>query len=112
MLTECDECGKQVSDKANSCPHCGVPLREADNQVLSYLETRAKYGIRISTIATIVGAALFLPAVIIRSQSLLAIAALLGVPGILGLLVHNVRLSHLAETRYSGRGRQSKQGRS
>lgn len=24
-LTECRECGEQVSDEAEDCPHCGVP---------------------------------------------------------------------------------------
>lgn len=23
-LTECKECGKQISDKAKACPHCGA----------------------------------------------------------------------------------------
>lgn len=27
MLITCKECGGQVSDKAISCPHCGVPVR-------------------------------------------------------------------------------------
>lgn len=26
-LIECTECGKQVSDKARSCPHCGCPAQ-------------------------------------------------------------------------------------
>lgn len=26
-LIECDECGKKVSDKASSCPHCGNPIK-------------------------------------------------------------------------------------
>ncbi len=25
-LTDCPECGKQVSEKAPACPHCGVPI--------------------------------------------------------------------------------------
>lgn len=25
-LIKCDECGKQVSDKASACPHCGAPV--------------------------------------------------------------------------------------
>lgn len=25
-LIECPECGKEISDKANSCPNCGYPL--------------------------------------------------------------------------------------
>lgn len=27
-LTICPECGKQVSDKANSCPHCGYRIHQ------------------------------------------------------------------------------------
>lgn len=26
MLIKCPECGKEVSDKANACPHCGNPM--------------------------------------------------------------------------------------
>ncbi len=26
-LTKCHECGKEVSDKANVCPHCGAPAK-------------------------------------------------------------------------------------
>ncbi len=26
MLIKCPECGKEVSDKANFCPHCGCPI--------------------------------------------------------------------------------------
>ena len=26
-LIECIECGKQISDKSDSCPHCGVPMK-------------------------------------------------------------------------------------
>lgn len=27
-LIKCPECGKEVSDKANACIHCGYPLNE------------------------------------------------------------------------------------
>ena len=27
-LIKCPECGKEVSDKAQSCPNCGCPLSE------------------------------------------------------------------------------------
>lgn len=30
MLIECSECGKQISDKAPACPHCGCPLQEIE----------------------------------------------------------------------------------
>jgi hypothetical protein len=33
-LVNCSECNKEVSDKASSCPHCGVPIA-------SVRETRA-----------------------------------------------------------------------
>jgi len=25
-LIECSECGQEVSDEAQSCPHCGLPI--------------------------------------------------------------------------------------
>ncbi len=25
-LIECQECGKQISSKAEACPHCGAPV--------------------------------------------------------------------------------------
>ena len=28
-LINCDECNKEVSDKAASCPHCGAPIAQA-----------------------------------------------------------------------------------
>ena len=30
MLINCSECGKQVSDKAVSCPNCGCPIAKTD----------------------------------------------------------------------------------
>lgn len=30
-LVKCPECGKEVSDQANSCPNCGCPLKEEKN---------------------------------------------------------------------------------
>lgn len=27
-LIKCSECGKEVSDKASSCPNCGAPIKE------------------------------------------------------------------------------------
>lgn len=32
MLKLCDECGLQVSDKALSCPHCGLPMSKISQQ--------------------------------------------------------------------------------
>ena len=30
-LIKCPECGKEISDKAKSCPHCGFPIEQKDN---------------------------------------------------------------------------------
>lgn len=35
-LINCSECGKEVSDKADSCPHCGNPMNQP-------IEDRFKY---------------------------------------------------------------------
>jgi len=32
-LTECPDCGREVSSKAESCPKCGCPLDRLDDQV-------------------------------------------------------------------------------
>jgi len=30
MLIKCPECKKDMSDKAEKCPHCGYPLKKKD----------------------------------------------------------------------------------
>lgn len=35
-LVKCTECNKDVSDKAVSCPHCGIPLNEVRKVSSSY----------------------------------------------------------------------------
>ena len=32
-LIKCPECGKKVSDKANTCIHCGYPLEEYKEKI-------------------------------------------------------------------------------
>lgn len=32
-LIKCPECGKEISDKAKSCPHCGFPIEQKDNPI-------------------------------------------------------------------------------
>ena len=34
MLLKCPECGKEVSTKAGSCPHCGCPIKEVQDKVV------------------------------------------------------------------------------
>lgn len=31
-LIKCPECGNRISDKANKCPHCGLPSEYFDAQ--------------------------------------------------------------------------------
>ena len=31
-IIKCPECGKDVSDKAEACIHCGYPLKEEDQR--------------------------------------------------------------------------------
>ena len=33
-LIKCSECGKQVSDKAASCPNCGAPIKAMNNDTI------------------------------------------------------------------------------
>lgn len=42
MLIKCSECGKEVSDKANSCPNCGAPVKEDE------IQEEIKTGIKVS----------------------------------------------------------------
>lgn len=30
-LIKCPECGREISDKAGSCPHCGYPINNGEN---------------------------------------------------------------------------------
>ncbi len=32
-LQKCEECGKEISSKAHSCPHCGYPIKIEDPKI-------------------------------------------------------------------------------
>ena len=34
MMIKCPECGREISSKATSCPHCGCPISEASSKVI------------------------------------------------------------------------------
>lgn len=34
-LINCPECGKEISDQATTCPHCGVTLKQAPVQPIN-----------------------------------------------------------------------------
>lgn len=41
-LIKCPECGKEISDKATTCPNCGMPLRREDRGTYNVVITREK----------------------------------------------------------------------
>ena len=48
-LIKCSECGKEISDKASTCPNCGNPINQA-NKILVQMDAapqkRRKYRIQ------------------------------------------------------------------
>lgn len=54
-LVSCTECGKEISDEAPACPHCGKPLQ---NQVQTQLEASQKQKLQNYTILAMLGAGL------------------------------------------------------
>jgi hypothetical protein len=41
-LIACPECGSEVSDKAPTCPKCGVPIASAANDVLIHFDRASR----------------------------------------------------------------------
>ena len=35
-LINCEECGKQISSKAQACPHCGCPVENTSGKTIKY----------------------------------------------------------------------------
>ena len=55
-LIKCAECGKQISDKANTCPNCGCPLKkEKRKETIKKVVNKNSKMVRIWTIIIIVG---------------------------------------------------------
>lgn len=44
MLINCPECGKQISDKAISCPNCGYPMKSSPKPVARHKKRRLPNG--------------------------------------------------------------------
>ena len=51
MLIKCNECGKEVSDKANTCPNCGAPIKE--DEIKREIKTGIKVSKKLATILII-----------------------------------------------------------
>ena len=50
-LIKCPECGKEISDRASACPHCGYPLQEyvappTEYRVIAYVGESIKPKVR------------------------------------------------------------------
>jgi len=49
-LIRCNECGREVSDRAATCPHCGNPVAEYEYHTVTYASTWGVKGGKISDI--------------------------------------------------------------
>ena len=68
-LIKCYECGKEISDKAPSCPHCGAPKLVAGNK-----EVKAKKPINFKQYLKPIGiglGAIFIPLAAVASVPLI-----------------------------------------
>lgn len=54
-LINCPECNKQISDKANSCPHCGYPINNFSSKtnddnydvLMTFVDTRKQRNVHV-----------------------------------------------------------------
>ena len=51
-LIKCKECGKEISDKANTCPNCGNPIN--DDTITKEVKATKKVAIFIIAILVVV----------------------------------------------------------
>lgn len=63
-LIKCPECGKEVSDRAKTCIHCGCPLEEASSAgnvriKMSAVQTKELYGKQQVTVETTEGSVIW-----------------------------------------------------
>jgi len=57
-IIQCPECGKSISDKAKTCPNCGVPIaaKKRENQKISARTERTIYECKTHWIAMVIPA--------------------------------------------------------
>lgn len=41
-LIKCPECGREISTLAETCPHCGYPIKNTQKKVVSYEQQTVK----------------------------------------------------------------------
>ena len=44
MLVECPECKQQISDQAESCPHCGLPIKSSVQKIRPAAQRKSHAG--------------------------------------------------------------------
>lgn len=58
-LIKCPECGKEVSDKAKSCIHCGYPINvskvKTNDEIIEHAKQKKKIGLIVFIILIILG---------------------------------------------------------
>lgn len=81
-LINCPECGKEVSDKAKTCPNCGNPLKPDNNKILCKLD-----GVNDSVV-------LYHNRIVIAKKSLLSKRTLKGNREIFLKRVNGVQVKH------------------
>ena len=77
-LINCPECHREISDKAESCPHCGFPLVVELTQAVEsgqQLQVKAKSGIADGVK---IGAGMFIVLPLLIGAALVVIFLLLG----------------------------------
>ena len=93
-LTKCSECGKEVSEKAFTCPNCGKPLQDISKATqrspVTIEQTKKKWKVvrLISWLMIITGVILFIKGLADGSNSLsFRLGIFVGFFGIVGSLI-------------------------
>lgn len=76
VMIDCNECGKQISDSAPHCPHCGAPVVVRGTEIKAHQI--------LGVVIMISGLALYL---VTRDPVLSAVGGMLLVVGFLGALL-------------------------
>jgi len=53
-LVKCSECGKEVSDKAGACPHCGNPMGDVVKLRQEVAQTKTNNSILIAIVSIMI----------------------------------------------------------
>lgn len=91
-LIACAECGRQVSDKAASCPHCGAPIAtaaKAEATVTTQLTSRKFELQQLIAVAAIIGGMLI--AIVAETAGARGFGGALAAAGLIVFIVARAR---------------------